>query len=400
MNAKVSAKWFSACALGCLVLAGFGSGGCQQTPTVTLAVAPRASAGTKPADIVFWSMADGGMLVENTLRRPIAILNVELRTGGNSLVARDGSETVAAEITDDGATVEGTLMTEDIGPAARRPSPDRWRWKGTGKLVHFPVLRPGQTFSISGSFRVTDKTGHRVSASLRYAELTDLTGLLVLGPGSMKSLPRPPGGAFGKGWIATYRKTVTFRKADKLAKFPHRKSALSSYGRIMAMPSHYPHALAKSKFDALADNGKLVRARDTFEVVGPPIALSGAREIAKVATGPYTYCPQRSAWVIEGDGVTHFVGKTSRKAIPGRLVRLAEKLTSAKSVEIQVFTGAKAKDPDGHVAFLVEKGFNAKSQLQKGGTYRGSVVVKRSELDKFVDVLSKRGLRVEGLAVR
>ena len=101
-----------------------------------------------------------------------------------------------------------------------------------------------------------------------------------------------------------------------------------------------------------------------------------------------------------GDGVTHFVGETGQKTLPGRLVRVVERLTSAKIVAIRFFTGAKAKDPDGHVAFLVDKGFDATSRMQKGGTFYGSVVVKPSQLEQIVDALSKRSLRVEGLIAR
>ena len=400
MNARVSVQRFSACARVCLVLAGLGWAGCQQTPTVRPADAPRVSVAARPARIPFWNTTGGEVRVENTLSRPIAILSVELRAG-NSVVARDGGETVLAEVTDDGATIDGTLMVEDIGAAARLPSPDRWQWKGTGKLVHFPVLRSGQTVAIAGSFRVTDKTGNRLSASLHYAELTDDVGLLFLAEQRHKPIPAPPGGTFGKGWVPTRRMAVVFRKADQIAESAHLRARRGDSALVGPRMSCYPHALPKDGFDALSKStGKLVGADGTFEVVGPPVALRRAREIVRVTAGPYTYFPPRSAWVIEGDGVTHFVGKASKATHPGRLVDLAEELTTRQRAELELFTRAKSKDPGGHVAFLIDKGFEAKTELQKGQTYRGRVLVKRSDLDKFLETLSKRGLRVEGLAVR
>jgi len=362
---------------------------------------PRVSVQAAPARIGFWRLADGSVRVENTLSRPIALFSVALRTESGRLVAQGGGQGMAATAAGDGAAVEGTLLIDDPGPQARAKFPDRWQWRGKGTLMHFPVLRPGQTFSVAGQFRLTDKTGRRLTASVRYAELTGDVALLSQAERSLKSLPPPAGGTFGKGWVPTRRMTVTYRKADRIAKFPHRKSLWGEGPRAAALPAHYAHALLKPAYDALArDKGKSVRAERALEVDGPKLSLAEARKQAGAAAGAYTYWPPRSAWVLEAKNATHFVGPAGKQTHAGRLVPLVEALTRREPVELELFSQARSKDPGGHVAALSKQGFKAKTQIEKGQTHRGSVTVRRAELDKLLKALTKRGLRVEGLRVR
>jgi hypothetical protein len=192
--------------------------------------------------------------------------------------------------------------------------------------------------------------------------------------------------------------TVTFERTGKLAKFPHRRDLWGTTGAAALLPARYPHALLGPAYDALST--KSAQAERTFEVDGPPLSLDGARREAGVASGPATYFPEQSAWVLEAEDTTHIVAPGRKEQHAGRLVALVEALTQSGTAEVTLFDGAAAEDPGGHVGFLRGKGFQASAERQKGGTYRGAVEVRAGNLPKLLQALRERNLRVEGFDVR
>ena len=350
--------------------------------------------------VPFWQMAEATVRVENTLSRPIALLDVSLQTANGAVVQRGGAETLAAKATSDGAVVEGTLLVDDPGPMARPKFPDRWEWAGEATLVHFPVLLPGQSYAVTGSFRVTDKTGGRVLGAVRFVELTEGAVLLMRAGRTLESLPMPAEGTFGKGWVPTRRMTVTFRRDSEFSLAPHAKPHLGQQLWPQQLPACWKQGLLEPAYLALAKKAATVQVERDIEIDAPALPLAEAREQAGVAEGPTTYFPARSAWVIEGADATHIVGADGKSAHPGRLVRLVERLTGGASVELTLFEDAASEDPDGLIAFLKGKGLKATSTLQKDQSYRGVIEVRSADLDAAVKTLAERGLRVDGLDVQ
>jgi hypothetical protein len=294
--------------------------------------------------------------------------------------------------------IEGTLLQDHPGPAARAKFPDRWQWTAGGRLTHFPVLQPGQTFSVGRSFRVTDRTGKGLQATVKYIVLADAAALLRRGKPRTEPVGAPPGGVFGKGWVPKLKLTVPFTPAKAFEKDAHQKLFLPG---AAGLPAYYPHALAQPAFDALAKKqAKTVQAKRPLQITGPPVALADAKKQAGPKTGNYTYCPVRSAWAFEAGEVTHLISPTGKKTYPGQLVSLVEGLARQGSAELEVFTQAKIQDPAGHLAFLKSKGFQTASKPQKGNTYRGTVTVNRGDLDKLVAALKPRNLKIRGRAIR
>ena len=216
--------------------------------------------------------AKGAMTVRNTLDRAIALLRVELLTADEAVFAEGGAESVPAQVTEDGAIIEGTLYVDNPGAEARVKFPDRWEWSGSDELVHFPVLRPGRDFRLSGSFRVTHETGNRVVGVVRFAPMADSSGLLAVAEQTAESLPQPAEGTFGKGWVAARRMKVTVTRGAEFSASAHERKRWTSADLGPALPAHYPHALTRADFDVLLGSAKAVHVEQTFAVDPSPAA--------------------------------------------------------------------------------------------------------------------------------
>lgn len=362
---------------------------------------PVVSVDVRGERVRFWAIARAGVEVRNVLARPVALLAVELRTADGALVCRGGAETASGTATDDGAVIEGTLLIDDPGPMARVKFPDRWEWKGDTRLVHFPVLRPGRSFTATGSFRVTHQTGNCLRATARFVELGDEIVLLGKTKRAIGSIPLSPTGTFGRGWVPTRRMTVTFGRATKVASLAHMKDSWAERGVAASLPTFYLHALLEADYKALETKQHEAEPTvHTFDVEGPPLPLAKARKQTGVASGPCTYFPARSAWVLEAGGTSLIVGPAVNEKHAGSLVALIDAFTGRGKAELTLFDDAKAQDPGGHVAFLTGKGLAARSRRQKAGTYRGTVEVTSSDLGKLLPALKERGLRVDGLKIQ
>jgi hypothetical protein len=410
-----------------------------------------------PAEVAFGEAFPARVVVRNTAVHPIAVVGLVVRHGERTLARVEGTELTAA-LGEGGGALEGTLLVDDPGPAARAPAPPRWEWRGGDAIVSTPVLAPGGSLEASASAPQVEAGASSVEVTLFYAPLATPTALLRVeglaiepagaaagGPGAGPG-PEVGGAPFGRARLAPAARLVArlVPAAADLARGagedPARPLAprLPEGGNLswVSAPAIYPTALRKEETERLAVKGAQVGR--PLALRRPGFDLPAARERAGIAAGRAVYLAAAGAWLLEplGDGSaasagsgaapsggagagaapaggaaegrSAWVSATTVVRVAGRpaalAVRIAERAATGSpeaAERVALYARSGTADPDGLAAALSAKGIRVEEGEEKGGTRRGDARVTARTLGAFLEALAARGLGVEeGRVVR
>ncbi len=375
--------------LGLLFLAGSAAAQAGALPLeVSVEVLGRSVVPYVPATVV--------VSVRNRLAEPVAIVGLRGASGEEVFLEQALEQRFAATLSDGEARVSGTRLVDQPGAQARLPASARWRWSGEDELVTFPVLLPGRTLVTKATVRPTEQTQF-AQVQVRYAFLSHER---LLGAVRARREPAPAADA-GEGLRAAERLLAEFAVKTPFGSAPERP--LTWRGRAVRggdeLPVGYPFGLPRARFERLEEN--VTETRQPLPLRLPAVGLSEARTRAKVAQGRYAYAcfPGLEAWVLEKSGDTVLVGLSEIEVLPGQLVDVLLALNASDTVELELFASEKQEDPGELVAFLRSRRLDAASSQQKGGLWRGTLRIKRSELRSACGALKEKGAHIEGLSV-
>ncbi|MGI5862365.1 MAG: hypothetical protein ACOX6T_09945 [Myxococcales bacterium] len=355
---------------------------------VSVEVTSRSVVPYVPAEVV--------ITIRNRLDEPVAIVGLRGASGEEAFLEESFEQRFPATLSSGKARVSGTMLVENPGTQARLPAPPRWQWSGEEELVTFPVLLPGRKLVTKATLRPTELTQF-AQVQVRYAFISREQLLRVV-----RARCEPASAAdAGAGYQAAERLFAEFTVKAPFGPAPERP--LTWRGRAAqagdGLPVGYPCGLSRAQFERLEAN--VSETRRALPLRLPAIGLSDARARAKVAQGRYAYAsfPGVEAWVLEKSGDTVLVGSSEIEVLPGQLIDVLLALNASESVEIELFASEKQEDPGELVGFLRSRRFDATSSQQKGGLWRGTLRIKRSELRSVCGALKEKGARIEGLSV-
>jgi hypothetical protein len=351
---------------------------------------PRLKVAIDPERPAFWTRAEAGLRLHNTLAVPLLVLDVQLGGADDTPLLRLQRQSLAAELHEAAATLCGRRLADEPGPAARPSSEPRWEWQGEGLLLPLPLLRPGESFVLHGPIHLTDTAGRRLRGQARFVELSADLPLYHLTHHTLAAVAPPPSAA---GWVVTDEARLTFQRGA-LPASATRPPALPDG------PALHSQALPEALYHAVLERSRQVSTLLVFEVEPPPLTCDEARKRAGVTAGPYTYFAFERAWAFETRRDTVLVGADDLNRQPGRLVKLIDWLSRSEPVELVLFALAAEPDPEGLASSLRDCGQRVGAVAQKGGGYRLTVEVTQAGLLALVAALEARGLSIEGYGVR
>ncbi len=410
-------RWVGAAVAAAALLAG-----CSDPPPTNLVELPRKEppkVPAKPADLpairieapeqpAFGAPTEARAVIENTTARPIVLGGIVLETAGGRSIARlDEPGRVTVARTGEGNLVlDGSYMVEDIGPQARSPAPPRWRYEGDVILRTAPILAPGRTFALAGSFSADQDLGGALRVVVTFAPLDPGATLYKVTRAQLKAAAgggAPQPGIAG-GWVAAARARAPLAKAGAGAVGPDAADLLAwAPDPGVEVPGRYLPKLYPFVFDERAYTELFFEQAGTeraLAAAAPGLAIKTARAKAGIPAGPAVYFPAAEAWLLEAEGRSVLVSAARSVEARPTARALVEALNSvAASVRVTLYGYAKTKDPDGLAASLAKAGFTVEEREQKGGTYTAAADVKAEKLFEFLEALRAKGLGLEGTRV-
>jgi hypothetical protein len=358
----------------------------------------------KSAPYAPWEVGQASVVIENKGSQPVVIHEATLVTSGNtavlkaSTVARFQSEITVDRISGafaDTLTIEGILLEDFPGAAARLPHPPRWEWKGQGELATFSLLLPNTSRRWAGTFRARYDVGEELRALVRYTIIDD-PAFTYYRQGKTKAEDLAPKDAHpmaSRGMTEVLRLQVPYEKQTGIPLGAGEAKPPSRPMPLMAPP--FGFALPAQAFDALPVREEKVSvplaiARfDSFD-------LDAARAAAGVASGPHTRALAAEMWVLLGDGVSFLVSAAQVVKVKGNVIPLADKLNENRKHSITLYRRAAKPDEAGHIAYFQGKGFRASESQGKDGSYTGMLRVEAKKLVELLQALEERGLEMKG----
>jgi len=349
-----------------------------------------------------WQIGQASVVIENKGEHPVVILKATLATSDGTAIA--SASTVArfpSAVTVDrlsGAfadvmTIEGILLEDQPGAAARLPSPPRWEWKGDGELATFSLLLPGRTRRWAGTFRARYDVGDELRARVRFTVIGE-AGFAYYRKGreEAENLAGDQSPMASRGMTEVLRVKVPYAKQTGI---PTGAGEATPPSTPMALPfTPFAYALPAQAFDALEVDE--AEAAEPLGIARFPFDIDAARAAAGVAAGPYTRALAAEVWVLFADGATHLASAGRLVKVQGNAIPLADALNDNRKHSITLYRGARKPDEAGHIAHLRDKGLRVSENQEKDGSYTGMLRVGAKQIVETLQALDARGLRMKG----
>jgi len=255
------------------------------------------------------------------VREAIAVLEIEIRTGGGRVIARESAVTFAAR---------------KEGAGFRRAA------DGDRTLISFPVVEPQEKIVIGATLEMEGPADDDVFCRIRYMKLGTGPGLL-----------------WADAWTGPYIPgRVTTGARDRIPE-----------------TGLYPHAMDAAAFRARAAEFPFETTWSASLKSAPPPDLFASREKVGVLDGPHVWLRHEDAWLLEApDGRTHLVSAERADILPGRLVTLVRRLRERETASHPFPRDASVQVAGTKVAVTnlleVVKRFDAKGLVIDGLTVR------------------------------
>lgn len=355
-----------------------------------------------PREALLGEPFDARARVVNGLDRSIVVVELVLRAAGETIARSD--EPLRVPAGEGGRLVEGRYLVDEVGPQARMPAPSRWEWTrpdGARELITAPVLAPGETLTIGGRGRLASGSS-ALEAEARFAPIE--RAFRVERAALETAPPPPPAAGLRLGWVEAARTAIYLAPVAA----PVGPDGARPYAwpgpdslSLVPRPRIYPYFADVTAFPP----EESATARADVATIRPAFDVLAARAKAGIARGPEVYLAPIRAWLFvdENGGRSVFVSADRRAEAPGDARALAAALMDRESVEVALSRGAPRADEGGMAGAFRARGLRASVREEKGGTYRGVVLVPRERLFDFVEEVGVQaaggGLRIEGLSL-
>ncbi len=357
--------------------------------------------------LAYGAKASAAATVENRHSVPVAIAHFSLDAGPDAVARAEPPASFVTTTDAQGRLIaRGRLLVENIGPMARAPAPPRWEWdvpEPGRPVASLPLLLPGTSLRVEGSFRATDALGGALSATVRWIPVekpplrTVAAALEPAQDGGGAAAAGPPGagvpGPSGR-WETAARATVAFAAATGPIADAARPLAWTKPADFVLLapslpPTVWPFAL-EGDLDSLP--AQTASARREVAVDRPAFDVSAARARAGVASGPAAYLAPLGLWALGAGDRTALVTASRKIEVQGNALPLVEALGERGKVSVTLFSWAPDEDPDGLATRFRKKGFEVATRMDKGMTYRGVVEVTAENLLLFAEEVAAAGL--------
>lgn len=337
-----------------------------------------------------WDEGTVRLVLHNDGEEPVFVLHARIRTGlEQAALDADTTRRLPAEPKGDDQHITGRFLVEELeNPAvARLPMPPRWELDGERKLVTAAVLPPGGRMDWQGRFRARYEAEPELVGEVEYVRPPRTVKVYELDDVESKRLDSPEK-SNDPPFVIVEKLELVYRERDS-------GSELSESLTTKMVSSHpgvdvYKYAI--TDVGLAASTTEKIHAQTPLHVARLDYDITDARVACKMPHGPYTYLLGAETWVVSSDTDTCFATAQEAVTVPGQWIPLADTLNDERKTDVTLFTYSSHPDPDGHLGYFKQMGFQVKQELQKGMTHNGSVVVSRAQLPEFAVAYTKRDL--------